>query len=140
MKTKYFLVFLVLLLSQISGNYANAQKCLSFDYDADGNRIKRYVHNNCVEMKDNIEIDDNEEITEISVYPNPTEGILKIIMPENFTHEKSFCHIYDLNGVLIMEMCVTDETIIDIGNMPSGIYLMKIISGDETFSKIILKH
>ena len=139
MKTKYFLVFLVLLLSQIC-NKALAQKCLMFRYDADGNRIERYAHNNCIDNKGVMEEEDNKEIDDVEVYPNPTEGIFKIIMPESTSYERSYCRIYDVNGIQRIETTLTDVTYVDIGNMPSGTYLLKIIRGDETFSKIIVKH
>jgi hypothetical protein len=139
MKTKYFLVFLALLLSQIS-NYAIAQKCLLFDYDADGNRISRNVTNNCLEMKDYLEVEENEIVADVSVYPNPTNGRFKIIMPESIIDGYSCCFIYDINGVLIIEKTMAAETDVDIGNMPNGVYLLKIINGEETFSKIIVKH
>lgn len=140
MKTKYFLVFLVLLLSQFSSNCAYAQHCLSFNYDADGNRIKRSVMTNCYELKDAMEVQENEVVTDVYVYPNPTDGGFKIIMPADIVNEYSHYYIYDLNGVMITENVLSDETDVDIGDMPNGVFLMKIICGDETFSKIIVKH
>lgn len=139
MKTKYFLVFLVLLLSQIS-HEAFAQKCLLFDYDADGNRISRNVNDNCYETKDYLEVEKNQLVMDLSVYPNPTDGSFKIIMPESIRSEHSSYLIYDLNGVLLVEQVLADETDVDIGNMPNGVYLLKIINGEETFSKIIVKY
>lgn len=139
MKTKYYLIFLVLLLSQFSHS-AIAQKCISFDYDADGNRISRNVIFNCLEMKDYMEVEETVEIADMSVYPNPTDGGFKIIMPESMLNEYSYCHIYDLNGVLIVEKKLSDETEVNIGNMPNGIYLLKVINGEDVFSKIIVKY
>ena len=140
MKTKYFLVFLVLLLSQVMNNNAYAQKCVSFKYDGDGNRIKRYVQNNCIEIKGDMEVEENDDVPDIAVYPNPTSGNIKIIMPNNAGDEQSFCRVYDVNGVLIFEKYLANETDVDIGDMPSGIYLLQIISGVEKHSKIIVKH
>lgn len=139
MKTKYFLIFLVLLLSQISHN-AVAQRCLTFNYDDDGNRISRNVINNCLEMKDYLEVEESQEVTDVSVYPNPTGGSFKIVVPESIRNEHASYLIYDLNGVLIVEKKLDAETDVDIGNMPNGIYLLKIINDDDAFSKIIVKH
>lgn len=139
MKTKYYLVFLVLLLSQISHN-AIAQRCLSFKYDADGNRVSRNVIYNCSETKDTMEVEENQDVTDIAIYPNPTAGSFKIIMPEGVKNESSYYLLYDLNGVLIIEKNLEDETGVDIGNMPNGVYLLKIVNGTETFSRIIVKH
>lgn len=140
MKTKYYLVFLVLLLSLFTNNCLFAQRCLSFNYDADGNRIKRSVMTNCYEIKDFEEVQENEYVTDISVYPNPTDGSFKIKLTEDVFNENSHCLIYDLNGVLKTESFLSEETDIDIGDMPDGVYLLRIVCGDETFSKIILKH
>lgn len=140
MKTKYFLVFLVLLLSQISNNYTVAQRCLSFDYDRDGNRISRFVQINCIEMKDYAEVEEKQVVTDITIYPNPTDGCFKIIMPEGVGKEHLYCLIYDLNGVLINENSLSEETDVYIGDKPNGAYLLKIINGDETYSRIIVKH
>lgn len=140
MKTKYFLVFLVLLLSQITHNNANAQRCLSFNYDADGNRISKKVLVNCFETKDNLEVEENQEDTDFSVYPNPTNGSFKIIIPESIQNESVYCLVYDINGALIIETKLSGETDVDIGNVPRGVYLLKIINGVETFSRIIVKN
>lgn len=140
MKTKYFLVFLALLLSQISMNYAVAQKCLLFKYDASGNRVNKNVINNCLEMKNIMEVVENHEVADVMVYPNPTEGKFKIITPENIINDHSCYILYDINGVLIKEGLLAYETGVEICDMPPGIYLLKIISGDDTFSKIVLKN
>ena len=132
MKTKYFLVFPVLLLPLLS-NSARAQKCLSFNYDADGNRVSRNMINNCLEVKDYLEVEENGEVTDVLVYPNPTDGSFKIIMPEDIAGKKAYCFIYDLNGVLILEKNMADETDVDLGNLSNGVYLLKIINGEETF-------
>lgn len=139
MKTKYFLIFLVLLLSQISHS-AVAQKCLAFNYDADGNRVSRNVINNCLEMKDYLEAEENQEVADIIIYPNPTYGSFKIVMPQTVRYEYSYYLLYDLNGVLIVEKNLAEETEVNIDNMPNGIYLLKIINGEETLSRIIVKH
>ena len=140
MKTKYFLVFLVLLLSQIIQNNASAQRCLSFNYDADGNRISKKVLVNCFETKDYLEVEENQEDTDFSVYPNPTDGSFKIIIPESIQNESVYCLVYDINGALIIETKLSGETDVDIGNVPRGVYLLKIINGVETFSRIIVKN
>lgn len=139
MKTKYFIVFLVLLLSQLSNN-AIAQRCLSFNYDADGNRINKEVLSNCYEFKEYLDMDENQEVTAVSVYPNPTDGSFKIIMPESIVGDNACCLIYDIDGILVIEKNLSCETDVDIGNMPSGVYLLKIINDIETFSKIIVKN
>ena len=138
MKTKYFLVFLVLLLPQFSNNVF-AQKCLIFNYDNDGNRIQRYVQDNCDEKRDYSADEANEIVTDVGVYPNPTDGEFTIMIP-NSDDTPACCYLYDFNGVLIMERTLDIETSINIEQMPPGVYFLKIVSGEETSSKIIVKH
>lgn len=140
MRTKYFLMFFVLALSSVFSCDAFAQRCLVFKYDADGNRTRRTVSENCGQLRDALEISevtDNEE--EMMVYPNPTSGIFKISMTKDFEEESSHYELYDVNGVMIMRNRLKKETDIDIGGLPSGVYLLKIVSGDDVISRIILK-
>lgn len=140
MKTKYYLIFLVLLLSVNFNQRVFAQKCLVFRYDADGNRIKRTVSNNCNVMRDVFEVQEVVIEEEVKVYPNPTNGSFKVFMPECEKHETAYYKFYDMNGVLLFEDKLHDnETEIDIGNKPAGVYLLKITNGDDVITKIVLK-
>lgn len=140
MKTKYFLVFLALLLSQISNTSVVAQSCLLFNYDADGNRINRFVSDNCLEMKDYLEVIENTEVSDVEIYPNPSNGLFKIVVPESINKDYAHCYIYNMNGILIIEKSLVDESDVDIMNMPSGVYILKMICSDQMFYKIIVKH
>lgn len=141
MKTKYFLIFLVLLLSSAFGSEAIAQRCLEFRYDADGNRIKRTVNNNCYESKDMEVVQDVFDYDEVEVYPNPTYESFRIFMPDGKRIETACYEFFDMSGVLLLQnkLC-NDETEVDIGKMPAGVYLLKIINGDEILTKMILKY
>lgn len=140
MKTKYFLMFLVLLLSVAYSYEAVAQRCLVFGYDAVGNRVHRTVRNDCLEMRDVAEVQEVIVDKEMKVYPNPTERCFKIVMPDGVKHEQSYYKLYDMNGVLLLDDKLHGkETEIDVGNYPSGVYLLKIVSGEDLISKIILK-
>ena len=141
METKYYLIFLALLLSCVFNNKAFAQRCMVFRYDANGNRISRTVTTNCQgvreleEMQESADADD-----EMKVYPNPTNGSVKVIMPDGARHENSHYELFDINGVLISDGDILAfETDIDIGDHPAGVYLLKITNGDDVISKIVLK-
>ena len=140
MKTKYFLVFLALLLSSVFDNEIYAQRCLVFKYDNDGNRIKRFVDNNCFETKNREEVQEIVINEEIEVYPNPTNGCINIKLGDRLKDCEVCCELYDVNGVLIIEKSFLNTvTELDIGELPVGIYLLKIIHGNDVISKIILK-
>ena len=117
------------------------QRCLVFGYDANGNRTHRNVDNNCLETKEMAETQEIETDNEMKVYPNPTEGSFKIVMPGSSGSQKQYYKVYDMNGVTLLEGELHDnEADIDIGNYPSGVYLLKITYGDDVLSKIVLKH
>lgn len=77
----------------------------------------------------------SEELSEnnsISVYPNPTEGLLTI--QSTFTEPKPY-FVYSIIGELILEgKTWTDKTIIDLSNFNQEIYILKI--GDQTIKLV----
>lgn len=80
---------------------------------------------------DGIEEIDNEGIT---IYPNPVDDIVMID-----THGRASLQnviVYDINGRKVL---LTSESQIDISNLPSGIYLMKIETLECVFYKKIIK-
>ena len=80
---------------------------------------------------DGVEEIDKEDIT---VDPNPVNDIVMIE-----THGRTSLQnviIYDVNGRKVLS---TSESQIDISNLPSGVYLMKIESSDGIFYKKIIK-
>lgn len=141
METKYYLIFLALLLSFAFNNKVFAQRCLAFRYDADGNRISRTVMTNCQNVRETIEEPEIDVLDlEVRVYPNPTNGDFKVIMPESIKHENSCYEMYDINGVLISGGNIYEfETDIDIGDHPAGVYLIKITNGADIITEIVLK-
>lgn len=141
MKMKYYLIFLALLLSFGMQNKAVAQKCLVMDYDSDGNRIRRTVTTNCLESRDVAEVQENlVTADDISVYPNPNDGMFRVFISDCVKKENSHFELYDLNGVQLFNGNINgNETDIDIGIYPVGVYLLKIYNGEDMIFKIILK-
>jgi len=61
-----------------------------------------------------------------SVYPNPTNGFLKLIL-KGYKSENLTYQIYNINGELITSEVVRgNETSISIGNSMTGIYFLKV--------------
>ena len=141
METKYYLIFLALLLSFIFSNKAFAQRCLVFGYDVSGNRIDRTVTTDCQGVRKIVEeLETTASDEEVRVYPNPTNGSLKVVIPEGIKNDNSNYELFDINGVLISADDIHEfETDIDIGDHPAGVYLLKITNGDDIISKIVLK-
>lgn len=139
MKLKLLLLLLTFSLS------ANADT-LSFSYDSAGNRVKREI---VVEKKSApSKADGNSEYfsemlseKEIKLYPNPTEGLLKIEICGFGDTDNCELSIYNMSGQQIRSIQVTSPvTDIDISTQPNGMYIFLItLNGDESTWKIIKK-
>ena len=100
----------------------SSQTIVNYTYDAMGNRIKREII-----MSRSIK-NTNKPLTEtlleksISIYPNPTEGLLKINISGWEITDKCNFKVYSLNGLPIQEITVVSSiTEINLGNEPNGI-------------------
>ena len=69
----------------------------------------------------------------ISVYPNPTSGVLNITNQEQ---NIQLISIYNLSGIKLFE---SKYTTFDISHFPSGIYIVKIITKKGIVTKKIMK-
>ncbi|MBP5644214.1 MAG: T9SS type A sorting domain-containing protein [Bacteroidales bacterium] len=141
MKMKYYLIFLALLLSFGFNNKAFSQKCLTFKYDANGNRISRTINKFCQVGREVAEEQDEEPSDDaVKVYPNPTNGSFKVVLPENIRSDNAYYELFDVNGWLISNGNIYgDETDVDIGKYAAGVYLLRIKNGDDVISEIVLK-
>ena len=73
-------------------------------------------------------IGNTESITlEFKVYPNPTSGILKLII-KPFDNDNLKYQLYDPVGILIQEKKIeSDESDISLENLSASIYFLKVI-------------
>lgn len=77
-----------------------------------------------------------EDVT-VKIYPNPASDYIKI---ETY-HTCQYIKIYSLDGYLVFETrdFASQPTTIDIGNLTTGVYIVKVCLADgrEYFTKII---
>lgn len=76
-------------------------------------------------------IENTEDITlDCIVYPNPTEGSLKLVIG-SFDDNNMRFRLFNMNGILIQDFKIEEkETIISIDNLQSGIYFLKVIKNN----------
>jgi hypothetical protein len=76
-------------------------------------------------------IKNSEEINlECSVYPNPTKGLVKLILKSPDFENMRF-RLYDINGVLLRDKKVeSSETEISMENLSSSVYFLKVIKNN----------
>ncbi|MDZ4758926.1 MAG: CHRD domain-containing protein [Bacteroidota bacterium] len=78
----------------------------------------------------------NNNATNISVYPNPANDILNIALPQG----SSYITIYDATGRMVYNQTASNQNQIATSNMQSGIYYIRAISGGENFNASFIKN
>lgn len=101
-----------------------------FDQSSVYNRSIRCLMNNC--NTTGIDVDLN--VSEIRIYPNPTNGIITVQGKEIQTVE-----IINISGQIINQLRTnTEEFIIDMSEQPAGIYIVKIETNKGILAKRII--
>jgi hypothetical protein len=141
MRTFYTLIlFATLTVFACADTYGQR---IEYAYDASGNRItrkKEIVLTKSAESPAPILTEELAERT-IKIYPNPTEGNLKVEISDFDKCQSVNLTIYNMQGQVIlkrkMESSVAD---LDISGKPNGLYVLQInIDGANTSWKIIKK-
>lgn len=151
-----FLAFLGIvpnwLHAQINGGPPVAtQKCgIYFDYDAAGNRIKRYY--DCKDItggtgnqggSPNARIVNGDpghqakQAGEVTVSPNPTAGRFRIQLSED---KRTHFHLYDNKGAIISSGFIEGQSYHgDITNLASGVYVLVVYYHDLPYTFRIVR-
>lgn len=97
---------------------------------------KTYIKDNCDNSRKQ-KLENSILANDVIIYPNPNAGSFAIEL-EN-TSKNSLIVISDLVGKVIFSKTIIDNTLqIDISNQPKGIYLVKVINGNNvTTQKIV---
>ena len=78
------------------------------------------------------------ENVKIHLYPNPIQDLLTIQFDQS---GKALFQLYDFSGKLIEDQEIFENNFKkDFSNLPSGSYLIKIISSDRTIAKSVFKY
>ncbi len=115
---------------------------LSADYHIafEGNSVGgRGICIDDIEINFNISIDDIKE-AKIEIYPNPTNGIIKISTATNLKNAN--IEITNIAGILIYSEkdCLLQAKTIDLAEQSKGIYFIKVtIEGKSVVKKVILQ-
>jgi hypothetical protein len=78
---------------------------------------------------------------EYIVYPNPTSGLIKLMI-KPFDHENWRFRLYDLNSILLQDKKIeNEETDISLENLSASMYFLKVINNNREVKvfKIIKK-
>lgn len=127
-----------------------AMPCLMFaqtiryDYDGAGNRLTRYIVMSPNRVAKSTSIDEflSDSLSErnIRIYPNPTQGLLRIRIDQLSEEDICSIRLFSLSGqqILVMPLQAT-ETELNISDQSNGIYILQILLNGEASSWKIIK-
>ena len=139
-----FMLFMV--LSMWAGANVCAQNKIKYTYDDAGNRLTRkkeiVVQTRGVLSDDEGEPSIYEEKlseTKVTIYPNPTRGMLKVDISGVEKFENARISLYDLTGKLLQQWAgISQSNEIDLSERTPGMYIMQIVyNGNASSWKII---
>ncbi|MGC3977576.1 MAG: T9SS type A sorting domain-containing protein [Paludibacteraceae bacterium] len=141
------LIFLFVLIFSIGIIYSQNVK-IEYTYDLDGNlSVRRVVQINIPpgvkrqsEDSTNYVKDDlgNQKIT---LYPNPTNGLFRVVITGLDYKEKNYYQLFSLDGKLIKQSNISDENInFDISMYSSGVFLLNVYLGKKVSLWKVIKN
>ena len=113
----------------------NYYRLVQVDYD--GTRtVSEIVVANCIES----EVDEPE----VQAYPNPFNGELTLVL-DNFDNRAATIEVYDMLGKLIYTEKASApqnsyETILNLSNLPSGTYTVRVSTTDFVINRQVVKN
>ncbi|MUV04422.1 T9SS type A sorting domain-containing protein [Flavobacterium rakeshii] len=101
------------------------------DDDSNNNNIPDYL-----DFNEGLSVNENTFKNDVRLYPNPASGILNI---DNTTgKEIEDISIYSINGVKVQQNQNVNR--IDISNLQTGIYIVKMLVDNKSFTYKLLKN
>lgn len=131
-KQKAVLLLLSVLSLWISPNVC-AQQRINYTYDEAGNRTKREIV-----LSSTRSVSENEEEasetyeeklreTKVTIYPNPTKGMLRVDISGVDNFEDARISLYDLNGKLLQQWTnISQSNVIDLSGQTPAMYIMQV--------------
>ena len=116
-----------------------------YGYDACGNRVRREVvvdeYNKRLYAGEEKKSFTEEQLgaVKVRIYPNPTEGQLKVVLWSEGEIEGSM-EMYDMQGRRVAEVRRAErENLIDISAEPSGVYVLKMVVNNKKSTWKVIK-
>lgn len=110
------------------------------DYVAEKNEFTR--KNKVEDSYENTYIEKEEEkLSLINIYPNPAKDVINISFSNKEENIRQF-QIASTMGTIMLNIANPTKYEIDINNIPSGLYIVKIITnkGNVYFEKVVIEH
>ena len=147
---KKMLSFIVLSLLFLE---VNGQESVSFSYDNAGNRVQRTVVlsksatlNNRGENSSDLTnqpgvFTDIIGSTKVSVFPNPTHGVLKLNFDQSIIEKQATARLYDMRGTVLFRQNISDPLVtLNLESYTNGIYFLEIRTSEAKAVWKIIKN
>ena len=100
------------------------------------NEHSRDIFQGNLKMKEELLPADNI-VSQIKIYPNPTNGLFTIEL-EN-SNAGSLIEVYDVMGKKVVTKAIlANKMAIDLTHFPKGIYMVRVVNGNNTFTKKVV--
>lgn len=142
-------VALIFLLSVVLSMWAGLDICaqrIKYTYDNAGNRLTRQKE---IVVQTRGALSDEEEPsvyeeelseTKVTIYPNPTRGMLKVDISGVEKFENARISLYDLTGKLLQQWAgISQSNEIDLSERTPGMYIMQVAYNGKINSWKIIK-
>ena len=136
-----------------------AQQKFTYAYDEAGNRTKRELVSTMAlmaaadssEVENTLDLlnlkelqqDDNlkrQDAFKVQIYPNPSNGIYTIELPELQPNEHGTLQVYSVMGQIVQEYKnIRNLQVVNIASAMPGYYLVKIVVGEKEVAKTLIK-
>ena len=73
----------------------------------------------------------------ISFFPNPTEGMVNLSLPQGMTVDN--VEILDISGKMVYQNQMNNSTSFTIQELSSGVYVLQISSNQGKFKTLLVK-
>jgi hypothetical protein len=140
MRNLNLILFIILIIFIQSFAMSQTPITRNYFYDEAGNRTTRVIPFQAPPPGGGGEYKDTIKTSEISIYPNPTEGLLTVKITNLKKDIETRIIINDMSGRPVFTINNLSEiTDINFSEKTNGVYLMKIYIGSEVSNWKILK-
>ena len=76
----------------------------------------------------------------LPIYPNPAHNFIQFDLLNTGKNDSFYYKIYSINGAILQEAIVTDDRIIDIKKIDSGIYYLVVTNKLNHYKSVFIKY
>lgn len=132
------ILWVMLLTSSLK---SHGQTTVSYNYDDAGNRKERIITldvssaataeaSESRTKKKKVSYEEQVGEFKVIIYPNPTQGELKVEIQTTEERQEATFMVYDLSGSLLINKTSTrDITKLDLSPYPLGTYILRVSTG-----------